>query len=101
MLKIAMPVCLLLAALAAPAGAQDARSVRVAYGDLDLAKAEGVQALDHRIAAAVRAVCPDQEALFASRIAIGQCRRVARRDAAAERVRVVAAARPAMLASAR
>jgi UrcA family protein len=102
MLKIAMPACILLAALAAPAGAQDARSVPVAYADLDLTKPEGIQALDHRIAAAVRAVCFEQEdALFANRIAIAECRRVARRDAADQRVRAIAAAQPTMLAAAR
>lgn len=102
MLKIAMPACLLLAALTTPAGAQDARSIPVAYADLDLTKPEGIRTLDHRIAAAVRAVCREQEdALFANRIEIAQCRRVARRDAAGQRVRVLAAAQPTMFAAAR
>lgn len=65
----------LAATLTASANAQD-QSVTVSYGDLDLASTEGVERLDHRIRAAVRAVCGspfDHRDLRADR-AVDTCR---------------------------
>jgi len=48
---------LLGAAAAFAAGADGARSVRVAYGDLNLASAQGASTFHARVAAAARTVC--------------------------------------------
>jgi UrcA family protein len=53
-----LAAALLLGAAAAYAASPDAaRSVRVAYGDLNLASAQGASTLHARIAAAARSVC--------------------------------------------
>jgi UrcA family protein len=46
-----------LALLASPALAEEAPSVRVAYGDLDLSAPAGRQALDRRLRGAANRVC--------------------------------------------
>ena len=52
-LLAAMPGCL--------SGQQPQPEIRVPYADLDLATRDGVAALDKRIAAAAKAVCPDAD----------------------------------------
>jgi len=73
-LSISAAIAVTLSSLAAaPAVAQDA--VTVHYGDLDLTTATGVQVLDQRLAAAVKAVCdrPDIRDLK-SMVAYEQCK---------------------------
>jgi UrcA family protein len=62
----------ILACSAAPALADDARSVVVSYQDLNLAAPEGRRTLEWRIAAAVETVCGD-----ASRASVQQYRDLA------------------------
>ena len=58
---IAMTAAALLSAGAAQAqSASDPISVTIAYGDLDLAQAQGRKVLEARVAAAVSRVCPDR-----------------------------------------
>jgi len=60
MLKLIATIALV--ATAAPAFAQPAgttRAIHVSYADLDLRQAKDVRHLDHRLHAAVEAVCPD------------------------------------------
>lgn len=74
-LAIASAVAVALSSIAAaPAVAQDSRIV-VSYGDLDLNTTAGVQTLDQRLEAGVKAVCgrPDVRDLK-SGVAYEQCK---------------------------
>jgi UrcA family protein len=53
-------------------------TVHVRYADLDLSRAEGMKALQHRLSAAIETVCgsPDSHDLAAVE-AVSKCRRVA------------------------
>lgn len=85
---------LLAVSLAAPAQAQE-QSVRVGYGDLDLASDAGVARFDQRIDVAIEQVCGDrmgQQALSAA-MAIRKCSRDTRADVAAPREVAIARAR--------
>ncbi|MDP3674102.1 MAG: UrcA family protein [Novosphingobium sp.] len=66
----------LAATLTASANAQE-QSVTVSYGDLNLASEEGVERFDHRIRAAVRAVCgnPHEHRDLRANLAVGTCKR--------------------------
>ena len=65
----------LIAALAVPASA---KSVAVPYGDLDLLVAEGRAALDKRVAAAARKLCPSAGGLeLRAQMAAKACYRTA------------------------
>lgn len=65
----------IVAVLAVPAAA---KSVAVPYGDLDLSAAQGRAALDKRIAAAARKVCPAVDGLeLRAQMAAKACYRVA------------------------
>jgi UrcA family protein len=74
-LAIASAVAVALSSIAAaPVAAQDAQHV-ISYGDLDLNTATGVQVLDQRLEAGVKAVCarPDIRNLR-SMVAFEQCK---------------------------
>lgn len=107
MLKSALPIILVAAALPATALAQqDAapRSMAVAYNDLDLKSDEGLRILDSRIKHAVSRVCgsPEQGTLR-ERMNSGSCLKLARSGAMAQRSAVLARARtqPILAASLR
>ena len=76
MTKFFALVPLLAVALAVPAQAQEI-SVSVGYGDLDLTRDAGVARLDHRIDAAVEAVCGDRigQQSLSEALAIRKCTR--------------------------
>jgi UrcA family protein len=61
----ALAAICLAGAFAAPAAAADIVTVKVGYSDLDLASADGKDALETRIAAAVKTACakPDTRSL--------------------------------------
>ncbi len=100
MLKILLPLALLATGLqASPLLAQSAPTARIAHGDLNLASAAGVKALDRRIARAIDQVCEPQAgyaAIYLDR-AEDECRTVQqaqiqpRRDAAIARAQQRAA----------
>jgi UrcA family protein len=76
---VASAVCVAAAVFAVPAMAQDAKTVRVIYTDLDLTNAAGVEELQHRVKWALGAVCgaPDLRDLTAVQAAAA-CRKQAR-----------------------
>ena len=83
---------LLAVSLAASAQAQE-QSVRVGYGDLDLASDAGVARFDQRIDVAIEQVCGDrmgQQALSAA-MAIRKCSRDTRADVAPREVAIARA----------
>ena len=85
---------LLAASLAASAQAQEL-SVRVGYGDLDLASDAGVARFDRRIDAAIEQVCGDGlgQRPLSKVLAILKCSRDTRSDVAAPREVAIARAR--------
>ena len=75
----ASAVCVAAALLAAPAMAQDAKTVRVIYTDLDLTRAAGVETLQHRVKRALVSVCGDPDPRDLSAVqATAACRKQAR-----------------------
>lgn len=106
MLKIAFQAAVAAALLSAPALAQEnLPDVSVSYADLDLSSPAGVQSLDRRLSAAVKAACPDDRGIRdAARLQeVSQCRTAKRKEVSG--LREVALARAAgekkMIASAR
>lgn len=91
----------ILAGSAAPALAEVEPSVVVSYSDLNLATAEGRQALESRIAVAVDTVCarPHPTSLQQSRIS-AECRKRSAADAQRQMRRVIGASENVQVASA-
>lgn len=94
MTRILLPTLFLAVTLPVPAFAQDAAPVlRVAHGDLNLATAAGIRALDGRIADAIEAACPgDDSADLRRKLTAARCRQAKRDEVSAQRAQVLAAA---------
>ena len=100
---IVMPMLLLMSVSLVGAARADAtprtgggpRTEQVGYGDLDLSRASGVEALDRRISQAVDRVCRSSGVRdINTQMAERQCRFQARRAAIAQRNHALALARP-------
>lgn len=82
-------------AITVPAAAQDARTARAHYADLDLSRPRDMNILKHRVSIAINHVCGwPQSSGMDEVIANGKCRLAARRSAKAQ-IAAVLAARPA------
>ena len=107
MLKSALPIILVAAALPAVAHAQQdeaPRSMAVASKDLDLNSEDGLRILDGRIKHALNRVCGSpQQGTLRERMNSRSCQSFARSGATAQRSAVLARARtePILVASAR
>lgn len=91
----ALNACLaIFASIAVPAFGQEATpDVRISVRDLDLSTAEGVLALDRRIATAVKSVCPDQWAGdLGAKMAARRCNQVKLAEVAPKRRMLLARA---------
>jgi len=86
MSKFLLLAPILVTAFATAASSQEV-SVNVGYADLDLTSDEGVDRLDHRIDAAVRAVCGDHlgQKPLSTMLAIRRCGKLTRADISSPR----------------
>lgn len=91
-MRFTLPL-LALAAIAAPAAAEQAVTVKIAYGDVDVTTAEGRAALEARIDAQLKKACAHPSAgryLHASNVVDSKCVAEARSAALAEVEKAVA-----------
>lgn len=91
MLKLVIPALLLSAGLSLPAQAQDVtRAVPVAYGDLNLRSAEGIDRLNRRLNKAIQNVCSEDMMVYPeARREIRRCMHSKQAEIAALRAQVL------------
>jgi UrcA family protein len=91
MLKLVIPALLLSAGLSLPAQAQDVtRAVPVAYSDLNLRSAEGIDRLNRRLNKAIQNVCSEDMMVYPqARREIRRCMHSKHAEVAALRARVL------------
>jgi UrcA family protein len=73
-----------------PAAHAQSASRAVSYGDLNLSHPEGIERLDHRIAAAAKAVCDNGDITLRARMAASKCRNEAITGAVEARAMAIA-----------